>query len=204
MKIFMACLLSIVICNGALAADLGVIGDTYPIREENLADVLKQRASELVSGEKWDSLQKQWRDRAQEYRDRPLPARTFQTIKSTKSFLLDPSIELDHDIESNEGRVIAKKGARVNPLKFVTLTETLIFLDGDDVRQVKWAKGQERQFQKIKIILLSGSIAATEKQFKHPLYFDQGGAIAAKLQVEFVPAIVRQEGLTLRIIEEAL
>ena len=70
----------------------------------------------------------------------------------------------------------------------------MLFIDGDDELQVKFAlKGQA------KIILVKGSPLKLQRKEKIWIYFDQGGILTSKLGITQVPALVVQEGLQLKI-----
>ncbi|MFM3103142.1 conjugal transfer protein TraW, partial [Klebsiella pneumoniae] len=87
----------------------------------------------------------------------------------------DPSIRLTEDLKDNEGRVFARKGDVVNPLKTVPFVQTLYFINGDDADQLAWMKRQVPETLMSKIILVRGSIPDTSAALDSRIYFDQNG-----------------------------
>jgi conjugal transfer pilus assembly protein TraW len=109
---------------------------------------------------------------------------------------------LKSDITDELGNVIIKSGTKVNPLTHTSLRSILLFYDGDVKDQVNWAIRQDRFFQgKTKLILVNGFISKQIQLFKKRIYFDQYGRLTNKLQIKYVPAIARQEGLRIRVQE---
>ena len=80
----------------------------------------------------WQHLQHHVQQEAIQYRDRPTSVIGIARATVTKSWTFDPSIVLDHDITTPEGKLIAKSGTRVNPLIYISLSKSLIFYNGDD------------------------------------------------------------------------
>ncbi|MDF3048208.1 MAG: hypothetical protein K0R73_1326 [Candidatus Midichloriaceae bacterium] len=56
-----------------------------------------------------------------------------------QSWELDPSYVTAKDINGKDGKIIYSAGMRVNPLTITTLPDKLLFIDGNDERQVKRA-----------------------------------------------------------------
>ena len=46
----------------------------------------------------------------------------------------------------------------VNPFDTVPFARTLIFIDGDDEKQIEWIKSFKPETQMVKIILLNGNL----------------------------------------------
>ena len=113
-------------------------------------------------------------------------------------FYYDPTITLPQDLKDHEGRVFARKGDTANPLQITPLTKLMLFIDGEDGRQVKWALHQSL---KSKIILVKGSPLKLEETHGYRFYFDQLGLLTKKLGITQVPAKVSQEGHQLKIEE---
>ena len=105
---------------------------------------------------------------------------------------------------------------RTHPSDIVSLLQTLsfilwkridyglIFVDGDDTEQLVWAIGEFKlasELNKPKIILVKGAPLDLSNELDLPIYFDQGGAIVAKLGIAQVPAKVLQKK-NLLLVEE--
>ena len=113
----------------------------------------------------------------------------------------DPTITLAADIRGAKGELIHAAGTRVNPLDSVKLRADLLFLDGDDPAQIRWALEQD---SKAKLILVKGAPLELMKARQRRFYFDQAGKLTAKFNIKAVPARVRQQGRILEVSEIAL
>lgn len=184
------------------AKDLGTMGDVYTIRETDLITFIQSRVTELQKSGQWHAIESDMQKRAMNYRDRPSVVQGLTKATETKSWLFDPSITLGRDITSPDGSRIVPAGTRVNPLTRVTLSNALIFFDGDDESQVKWVMTQTRALNgRTKLILVKGSVLDQEKVFHQPIFFDQAGRLIKRFHIQHMPAMVSQQGLQLRITE---
>ncbi len=204
-KMILMLLISISVLHPALAKDLGVMSETYPIVEIDFLEFIQSRASAFQQTGQWQHLQNKIQQNAIQYRDRPKSVSGITRAQNTKSWLFDPSIRLDHDLLTPDGKLIAPSGTRVNPLVVIILSKALIFYDADDPDQVAWAMTQDKVLKgKDKLILVNGSVLQQEKHFNKSMYFDQEGRLTLRFGITHVPAIIIQEGSKLRIKEVAL
>ena len=180
----------------ALLVDLGTYGHTFEIAEP---DLLKQITDGVKNLDKQTLI-----DKVRSSISRPQPVAGVTKATDTKVFYNDPSIIAPNDLKDHTGRIFHKAGIKINPLSYRSLSKPIrlkpiIFIDGDDETQVKWAIEQ-----KGKIVLTSGSPTQLMDELDRPIYFDQGGKLTSKLGIKHVPAIVTQEGMKLKITELAL
>jgi len=184
---------------------LEVMGETYPIIEMDFLDFIKSRIEMMQKNGQWQSLQNHVQKDAIRYRDRPKKVEGITRVRETKSWKFDPSIVLDHDVMTPDGKMIALAGTHVNPLIYAALSKALVFYDGDDADQVKWALDQDKKLKgNDKLILVNGSILSQEKLFKKPIYFDQAGRLTTRFGITHVPSVVVQDGMVLSITEVKL
>lgn len=118
----------LLISENAIAKDFGVIGETYPIIEMNFMEFITFRAQAAQTNGQWQNLQKQMQREANNYRDRPKPVLGITKTLEDKSWLFDPTIVLDRNLTTPDGKLIAFGGTKINPLHSISLTKTLIFL----------------------------------------------------------------------------
>lgn len=133
-----ACLLSPL----TQAADLGTWGDLWPVREQDMLQLITQRLQSLQSSGQWDQTMDAFKQRVIENSQRPAPVEGIKRAEKYEQRWFDPSIRLTEDLKDNEGRVFARKGEVVNPLKTVPFVQTLYFINGDDADQLAWMKRQ--------------------------------------------------------------
>ena len=187
------------------AKDLGVVGKTYAIQEEDFLTFIQKRMAHMQKNGEWAKLQDQFKERVARNADRPHPVDHLTRATTPKYWNYDPSIMVPYDLKDTEGRIFAKAGTSVNPLTIINLHKALVFFDGDDAKQVAWAENINTKLNgKIKLILVRGSVIEQEKRFLTPIYFDQEGRLTKRFSIQHVPAIVQQEGFHLKISEIAL
>lgn len=143
------------------AADLGTWGDLWPVREQDMLQLITQRLQSLQSSGQWDQTMDAFKQRVIENSQRPAPVEGIKRAEKYEQRWFDPSIRLTEDLKDNEGRVFARKGDVVNPLKTVPFVQTLYFINGDDADQLAWMKRQVPETLMSKIILVRGSIPDT-------------------------------------------
>lgn len=201
--IFSICLIgsfgSIVsVCSKASAKDFGVEGHVFPIIEENILEIIQKRLEKIDL----KKLNAELKEKTQKYVERPTSVAGITKAKSeeNKIFYFDPSYMVAEDIYDHNHLLLHLAGKIINPLDHISLTESLIFIDGEDEEQAKIALNIRKQKQgKVKIILVKGSPLKLQRKHKVWIYFDQAGFITNKLGIAEVPAVVEQEGLRLRI-----
>lgn len=183
-------------------ADNQILGQTYDIAEVDLLEYIETRANAMQENGQWEQLQKRWVAQAKAKLLRPTPVENISPTIAPKSWRYDPTVTLPVDLYGSNGVRFAKRGDSINPLVINPLHSILIFFNGDDERQVEWAKNIiNSKKQNIKAILVKGSIYELNHVLERPIYFDQAGRVTTKLNIEHVPAIVEQEESHLKVSE---
>lgn len=170
------------------AADLGTWGDLWPVREQDMLQLITQRMQKLQTSGQWDQTMDEFKQRAIENSQRPPPVEGLKRTEKYEQRWFDPSIRLSEDLKDHEGRVFARKGEMVNPLKTVPFMQTLYFINGDDPDQVAWMKRQVPETLISRIILVRGSVPETSAALDSRIYFDQNGMLTGRFGLTTVPA----------------
>ncbi|WP_368758761.1 type-F conjugative transfer system protein TraW [Klebsiella oxytoca] len=170
------------------AADLGTWGDLWPVREQDMLQLITQRLQTLQTTGKWDQTMDEFKQRVIENSQRPAPVEGIKRAEKYEQRWFDPSIRLTEDLKDNKGRVFARKGDVVNPLKTVPFVQTLYFINGDDADQIAWMKRQVPETLMSKIILVRGSVPETSAVLDSRIYFDQNGVLSQRFGLTMVPA----------------
>lgn len=186
---------------GVQAATVATFGGMHPVIEIDIREVIFKRLSYLEKTGALKKLQKKWIEQVQQKIERPTPLGLFPTDKP-KTFYVDPTIVVNEDIYA-EGRLLVPKGTRVNPFERVRLTKALFFFNGDDPKQVQWAKDHYKNYPYVKFILTGGSVKIGNEHFGR-VYFDWEGRLSQKLQLKHVPSVVEQDNLRWKITEVGL
>ena len=178
------------------AKDFGTLGEIFPIREKNLLQLIQSKLKAIEDSGQMARHQKEIVQRTEKRIRRPDPVAGIHKTVTPREFLYDPSLTVPYDLKDHRGQLIHAQGTKVNPLETHQLRSPLIFVDGDDTEQLAWAIGEFKaasELNKPKIILVKGAPLDLSNEWDLPIYFDQGGAIVAKLGIAQVPAKVSQK-----------
>lgn len=195
----------------ACAEDLGTHGRTVPID----ADARQQMKDRIREKEANGDLARFWRDyqaKAIDAIKHPAPL-GVPTDRRFRAELHALRFVLPQDYHDQAGRIVARRGTVIEPLKIQPLTSGLIFIDGRDEAQVQYALAASRK-ERLKIVLTAGSPYDLRVRFRNvmwngsptvPFYFDQRKLIINQLwrlygiQLRSVPAKLTQQGDQLQI-----
>ena len=199
------------------AKDVGVVGQVFPIAEIDMLQWIDNRLRTFEQTGELDSMRDQFKENVKQGVRRPRPVGLITTT-TPEVFNVDPSLTLAKDITDIDGTVIYPKGTRINPFDTQTwpalqqssmahfqFSKTLVFLDGDDVQQILWAKQfaktQDEQGNHIKWILTGGEPETVHQHLNARIYFDQQGNLTRQLTLKRVPSVVKQVGIMWQVSE---
>ena len=186
----------------ASARDLGNFGEVFPIAEPDVLALIKGKISAMIADGGMERLTTEMQDKARGYANRPkglaLPRAT-----EDRSFTLDLSIRVDHDLADQNGVVFAAAGTVVNPLAWSGFDKTILFVDGDDPDQVAWAVRQGDELDSL-IVLTQGAPLDLSKTWGRRFWFDQSGILSNRFQIARLPTRVTRADPVMRIDEVAL
>ena len=196
-----ALLIFSVIFASIFAEDLGVVAKTYPIAEPDMIAWIKSKATTMMQNGEWQNLQTQTINNVKTKLNNPTPVAGILDATITKTWYYKPMIELKQPLTDTKGHLIAKKGM-YNALKYKPFDTQLLFINGNNPKQVEWAINKNiNDGVKTKIILTQGSFMNLDKKHKVWFFYDQQGRYTQKLKIEHVPAMVIQDGEELKITE---
>jgi len=176
------------------AKDLGIYGNVFPILETSLLEYIKGRMKKLSEVD-LERLQAELQTKYIKRITEPHPVGLL-ACKSYRCFYYDPTICSSSDIKDTEGKIIVAKGTSYNPLTTFSLSESLLFFDGENPKHLEWAKQHQGKW-----ILTNGKPIELENAENRPVYFDQMGKISKQLGIMSIPALVSQDDLKLKIEE---
>jgi conjugal transfer pilus assembly protein TraW len=198
---FIGCCCSLIAMMNALEAkDLGTYGHVFPIEEEDLLTVLRNKVNELLK-EELETVRNKVQSHYCSQFQNPQPIQGLKDATVYRVFYVDPTICSDRDIRDHEGKIVIPKGKCVNPLETVIHLNALLFFDASNPQHIEWAKAQNKL---VKWVLTKGKPLELEEKENHPVYFDQFGTLVKKFGIKHLPAKVSQEGLKLKIEEFSL
>ena len=194
----LALLVAIALHGTALAEDLGVRGQSWPIAEPDLLVQIEARLSVMERSGELARLEREARTRAREGLAAPQPIAGIAPAREERSRTFDPAITVTHDILGPDGTLVAAAGTRVDPFAHLPFTRELLFIDGRREVEVAWALARTSP---AKIVLLAGRPLELARRHGRPFFFDQGGRLSSRFGLHFTPSLVTREGARLRITE---
>jgi len=180
--------------NNTHALDLGQVAQSFPIKEQDFSEMMKNKLTAIPS-QQWQVHRQKIIDKTKERINRPQGVRLPRTTKA-RNFMFDPSITTRQDILDHKGYVLVARGTKANPLDFIRLHQSLLLIDGDDREQVSWGASLSGL-----LVLVQGEPLKLARKLNRQVYFDQYQKIIQKFGIESVPAKVSQSGSQL-VIEE--
>ena len=205
-----ACLL---LCACALAAaeDLGNKAPVFSVDQDG-RDQLKALAKQKVDQGAFEAYKNEYIKRNVEAIKHPAPL-GIKTSYGHRVELKEARYVMPSDVKDQEGRIVARRGTVIEPLKINPLQSGMIFIDGRDEAQVQYALRALRAMP-LKIVLVAGSAFDLRVRFKDlvvngsrtvPFYFDQRAMIIGqpnslyRIDSSSVPALVTQTGDKVRL-----
>ena len=184
------------------AKDLGNFGEVFPIAEPDILALIEGMVAAMLADGGMARMQKETRATAQHYAERP-KGTTLPRALESRSFMVDLSIEVDHDLADQNGVVFATAGTRVNPLGYSSFSKAILFIDGDDQDQVAWALGQGNELDSL-IVLTQGAPLNLGRTWGRRFWFDQNGILTARFHIARLPSRVTRADPLMRVDELAL
>lgn len=205
MKKTLLALLFLLFSKMASAKDYGIQGVVYTIKEKNLLEEIQEKLQQARRDGRLEKFQNNVKEKIFQQVNNPQSTKNLPKTLINRSWKYDPSVSLPHDLKDQNGKIFYKAHTKINPLEKIILTKSLIFINGLDQEQVKWALDKYQQRKgRVKIILTTGKIIDLMKAKKIRFYFDQNNFLIEKFDIKALPAIVEQEDKALKITEVAI
>jgi conjugal transfer pilus assembly protein TraW len=176
----------------AYGKNLGTIGMTYPIVESDLVEEIKASID-------YEKLAKVMEEHRQSYKAKDIYA--LPTVKRDRTFFVDMTYTLDHDIANENGEIMYQRGFTWNPLDYVSLPSGLVVINSEDRKQVEWfEKSPYNRNRQIKLLISAGFAAPLIKQLDRPVFY-LTKTIADRLQLAAAPCVITQNGKKMMVQE---
>lgn len=186
---YLCCAIILMLNPSSYAKQLGQLGDVWGIQEQNLLTLIENRLHERLDGKSEQEMQAEIMKQVTESALRPQGVQLPRALENrVRSF--DPSYTVTQDLADHKGLVFAKKGKVVNPFSLYRFSQTLIFIDGDDAEQVKWAKQFKAETEDRKLILVNGNVKEAGELLDEQIYFDQQAALIQRFGIEKLPTVI--------------
>ena len=180
----------------ASAKDLGTIGQTYEIAEQDMEEYIYAKLATLD----WNKTMQEVIQKTKKQiipKGKPLPR-----VKKYRVFYIDPTKTLDKDIKDDKGNIIHPKGKRYNVLDYDPFSKMYLFIDGDDPEQLTIANRYEDKFRhNVEVLLVNGDIVETMQENKKLDINYAKEDILKGFQIRRVPSLASQEGNKVKVEE---
>ncbi|RMD68183.1 MAG: hypothetical protein D6819_10000 [Gammaproteobacteria bacterium] len=167
------------------------VGPLHPVEEPDILAIMKER----IASFDWRAAMEKARSRAGE----APPPLDLPMARKRRRYVVDPSIVVTRDITAPDGRLVAARGTRVNPLDAMDLKYRYVIFDPSRPREVDQVKAWQAEHGNLFLMAtrFSGSVSMAET-FGQPVY-PVNRLIADRLGVSETPALVEQEGSVLMV-----
>ena len=195
---FMMILISFIVIFSSQAQDFGVHGESQEITEIDMEEYIISSLKNMGE-EKLINHQKMIAKKMVDKIKRPNAVKGVLAATENANRYFDPSFTVEDDILDDKNQIMYPRGHKINPLDHKAFDEIWLMINGDDDKEVAFAKnyGKTNQISKkaqknknIKIILVNGSPGTQEDGSF--FYFDQFGEISKKLDITKTPSVIRQ------------
>lgn len=175
--------------------DLGIIGETYPIVEDDIVAELREQAQTLKGLAPSGDLMEQIRHY------QPANLQALPRAADNRNFLVDMTYTLDHDLKDKNGKVIYPRGYTFNPLDRIRLSTSLVVIDGTDSDQVAWFKESPyMKNRRVKLLISGGYDSDLRRELKRPVFYLTKD-IGTRLKLTAVPCVAVQKGNGMQVTE---
>ena len=178
----------------ASGKDLGVHGQLYEIKEEDMLSYVRRKAGEIDMRGLQESVEKKVQESWAQHSfvSLDVPSATEERIR-----YVDPSVNVQNPLRDHTGKMIFPAGV-VNPLDHVSLSKSILVLREDQVERALEETG--KRGEKPILLLTDGDIRMASLLAGQTVY-KATPFMLRRLGVEKTPALVTQEGKKLRVKE---
>lgn len=164
------------VCVTANAKDLGNWGNTWPITEKDIRMVIMENIADV----NWEPVNAQLKSSAENF-IKNLPKRELGTVDKTITKTLDLTVALPQDFvipvlnentDEYEYKVLYPKGTKINPIKYVDMTQNIVWFNAQDKEEAEFVKALARKYGgQLIFINVSGSMEDMMRELNMPIFF---------------------------------
>lgn len=200
MKLPLLAVITLFFSSFCFSQDFGVEGATFPIQETDALTLIENRLHQAQENGEIDAMNQLFAKNAIKSANRPKPVNGLINAQVYRTFLVDMSKTMTQTIYDHEGNVVVEAGTVINPLKIRTVRQHLVFIDGDNEEQVKYAIAYSKEHP-TKMIMTKGAVFKVGIKHNVRFYFDQSGENVRNFNITALPSVVYQDGLAMRVEE---
>jgi len=171
------------------------LGPVYPIIEPDWLEWLPKQAEKRLR-ERPPSFSK---EQLKEAIQRQIPEIELPEVKSSRTYMVDPSVRTSRPVTDQEGNIMVPAGSLINPLERMIEFRPVIIIDGKRKKQVEWAKGITPSLQPL-VLITRGDVLELNKLLGVSVY-PVPKALIDRFSIKRVPVILSQEGKQIKVEE---
>ncbi len=180
-------------CTQAQALVVGREGVTYPIREKDMLDVIRQRLSEIDLRKLEENLQTALQEEVKTFRLRDAVSGLPFAV-TERQYRVDLSYTVPQDIQDVHGNIIYPKGHKLNPLTVlagqgVGYPLMLLVLNGEREAELEWFTRSGFNTHRVKVLITDGYPYQLAERLQRPVYH-LTAAIRERFRIEETPSLV--------------
>lgn len=179
----------------AKVVNLGKAGNTYPVQEKDLGEVIRARGQQVKP-----QLDKMATAKLQAMKNyKPKDLKRLPTVKINQTRLVDMTYTVKEDIPwiDQNGRylgVLYPKGYKFNPLVYRPYKKILVVINGNDPNQINWfASSVYAKDIRVNLLLSDGNYYTVSQKLRRPAMY-LGSEVSSAFHLRAVPSIVYQSG----------
>jgi conjugal transfer pilus assembly protein TraW len=183
------------------SADFGAYGATFPVEELSLVDQIKKRMSQMDwEQKKHAATQNYWKKR---------PSYNLELVVEDNIFYIDPTVTVQRDIVNRAGVILAKAGAKFNPLtQMPNAYLGLYIVDPLDNFQLSWLDQHIDRFDYRDQIIITRlgdrdeweKLSQLRKRYKRDIFVLEQ-ELVTKFAIKSVPSVVSMENNYIKVSE---
>ncbi|MFQ5779175.1 MAG: hypothetical protein ACE5HN_00145 [Nitrospiria bacterium] len=169
------------------------LGPVYPIIEPDWLTWLPKEAEKRFR-EKPPTLS---RDQIRKAIARQMPEIDLPEVRVPRTYVIDPSMRVNHPVTDHTGKIVVPAGGRLNPLVQLPSFRPIIVINGTRERQVAWAAGLS---EKPLLLITAGDLFDLSRRIGRRVYPVPRGLIE-RFAIERLPVILSRDGERIRVEE---
>ena len=187
------------VCWASTVEDLGIVGKTYPVIEQDALSVMQQNAGKVdwraYFSQKGEQYLKQYR---------PSDLADLNVAKAPHVYTVDLTYTLEMDIPDGKGGILYPRGYTFNPLDYLNYPATIVVIDGNDEAQIRWFEDCAfNDKYSTRLLISQGSYVDLSRRLKRQVYY-LSKIVAERFKITATPSVVCQKGNMMEVTQIAV
>ncbi len=177
------------------------VGKTYDFAEADMLEAIYAHISDNKEEieKKLDNIKKEAKDKIENM----TPKITRELRKATKNreFYANMEYVNPKDIRDDKGRILYRAGYKFDPMDYVSVPYSLVFINPENKQEVEWLKSAEiLNSAAYKVLVVSGKYKEVANTLGQHVYF-ASNQILERMNIVATPSIATQVKNKLKITE---